>query len=446
MSTTAYTQRNQRSTLHTTTPKVDTSCQLYFAPRNTRCQPLYRPAALRRNGSLTPVSAMPVSPPVSPHALAAELSQASIKAISPQSWLGVLPWATDVNQFKSGDSSVAAGVALPRSAWRPDEEALICAASDCSLRFDLINRRHHCRKCGEVFCSSHSSRMVSLWPPSMSPGEHDVSTPPTPRATPKSTPRSSYVDLSSLAYAPSSSSSSKPPNFSNSSAFSVATSSEGSNSSSTPTSSPPNGRPFLGKPMSCRVCDSCYFNAPASAPQALLIPPPTSSNRSFMGSPKGPLSQSPPNSSNVPEWAQLTSTTRSSKSRSRSRHNSSPGASRSRRGSVSGSASSTPPSFVSTPPTSYDSFSVLGSNPGSHNKSRGVSPAASLRGTALLIHHPFPAITSATEDDDGDITDEELIEEEEEEEDDAHVPKAGMLVASETSFGPRGFDSLWSTF
>ncbi|SCZ89148.1 BZ3500_MvSof-1268-A1-R1_Chr1-1g00990 [Microbotryum saponariae] len=442
MSTTAYTQRNHRSTLHTTTPKVDTSCQLSFAPRNTRCQPLYRPAALRRNGSQTPVSAMPVSPPVSPHALAAELSQASIKAISPQSWLGVLPWASDVNHYKSGDSSVAAGVALPRSAWRPDEEALICAASDCSLRFDLINRRHHCRKCGEVFCSSHSSRMVSLWPPTMSPGEHDISTPPTPRATPKSTPRSSYVDLSSLAFA--ASSSSKSTNTSNS-AFSVAASSESSNSSSTPTSSPPNGRPFLGKPMSCRVCDSCYFNAPASVPQALLTPPPTSSTRSFMGSPKGPMSQSPPNSTNVPEWAQPTSTSRS-KSRSRSRHDSSSGLSRSRHGSASGSASSTPPSFVSTPPTSYDSFSVLGSNPGLHNKSRGVSPAASLRGAALLSHQPFPTVTSAIEDDDGDITDEELIEEEEEEEDDVHVPKAGMLVASETSFGPRGFDSLWSTF
>eukprot|EP00475_Leptophrys_vorax_P007044 TRINITY_DN1443_c0_g1_i1.p1 TRINITY_DN1443_c0_g1~~TRINITY_DN1443_c0_g1_i1.p1 ORF type:complete len:408 (-),score=90.34 TRINITY_DN1443_c0_g1_i1:487-1710(-) len=34
--------------------------------------------------------------------------------------------------------------------WVPDEERKFC--SGCGLEFTLVRRRHHCRKCGEVFC------------------------------------------------------------------------------------------------------------------------------------------------------------------------------------------------------------------------------------------------------------------------------------------------------
>ena len=32
----------------------------------------------------------------------------------------------------------------------------------CHVRFGAFNRRHHCRRCKRSFCSSHSSRKVTL--------------------------------------------------------------------------------------------------------------------------------------------------------------------------------------------------------------------------------------------------------------------------------------------
>ncbi|KAL7341857.1 hypothetical protein BJY59DRAFT_648086, partial [Rhodotorula toruloides] len=52
---------------------------------------------------------------------------------------------------------------LARVRQQPDDEAENCADPDCSLRFDLINRRHHCRTCGDIFCAAHSSRSTLLW-------------------------------------------------------------------------------------------------------------------------------------------------------------------------------------------------------------------------------------------------------------------------------------------
>jgi hypothetical protein len=37
--------------------------------------------------------------------------------------------------------------------WVPDTEALSCSQSQCQKQFSLTCRRHHCRACGEVFCS-----------------------------------------------------------------------------------------------------------------------------------------------------------------------------------------------------------------------------------------------------------------------------------------------------
>ncbi|KAJ3691760.1 hypothetical protein LUZ61_020924 [Rhynchospora tenuis] len=40
---------------------------------------------------------------------------------------------------------------LPRDFWMPDQSCRVCY--DCDSQFTLINRRHHCRICGRVFCS-----------------------------------------------------------------------------------------------------------------------------------------------------------------------------------------------------------------------------------------------------------------------------------------------------
>ncbi|KAJ2553073.1 hypothetical protein GGH95_005695, partial [Coemansia sp. RSA 1836] len=52
---------------------------------------------------------------------------------------------------------------LPESAWEPDEATAICR--QCSRRFSLFLRRHHCRRCGLVFCDGCSSHRILLASP-----------------------------------------------------------------------------------------------------------------------------------------------------------------------------------------------------------------------------------------------------------------------------------------
>ncbi|MCJ1232540.1 hypothetical protein MMC14_000493 [Varicellaria rhodocarpa] len=49
-----------------------------------------------------------------------------------------------------------------REHWKPDANATICDAPICHKSFNLFERRHHCRRCGHVFCNSHSHHIVPL--------------------------------------------------------------------------------------------------------------------------------------------------------------------------------------------------------------------------------------------------------------------------------------------
>ncbi len=50
--------------------------------------------------------------------------------------------------------------AMPQPRWRPDGEALECGA--CGAEFSLLRRRHHCRRCGGVFCDPCSAARERL--------------------------------------------------------------------------------------------------------------------------------------------------------------------------------------------------------------------------------------------------------------------------------------------
>eukprot|EP00033_Pygsuia_biforma_P002188 GCRY01002426.1.p1 GENE.GCRY01002426.1~~GCRY01002426.1.p1 ORF type:complete len:426 (+),score=15.50 GCRY01002426.1:237-1514(+) len=44
--------------------------------------------------------------------------------------------------------------------WVPDSEVQSC--KKCEAKFSLTNRRHHCRRCGQVFCGACSAKVVEL--------------------------------------------------------------------------------------------------------------------------------------------------------------------------------------------------------------------------------------------------------------------------------------------
>ncbi|XP_070389692.1 zinc finger FYVE domain-containing protein 21-like [Dermacentor albipictus] len=49
---------------------------------------------------------------------------------------------------------------LDEPPWTPDRETADCWR--CRSKFDFITRRHHCRRCGRVYCSSCCSRRLPL--------------------------------------------------------------------------------------------------------------------------------------------------------------------------------------------------------------------------------------------------------------------------------------------
>ncbi|GET87147.1 hypothetical protein, conserved [Leishmania tarentolae] len=51
---------------------------------------------------------------------------------------------------------------IPLDQWVPDANVVNCMAPDCSNSFSLFNRKHHCRMCGRVFCSSCCNHLVSI--------------------------------------------------------------------------------------------------------------------------------------------------------------------------------------------------------------------------------------------------------------------------------------------
>ncbi|GAA6031543.1 hypothetical protein JCM8097_006512 [Rhodosporidiobolus ruineniae] len=376
-----------RQRQHSAPAHSSTAVTLHFKERNSQKQPLYRPAALRRNGSISHDLFQP-SPPASPSLATAEAKQSWLSSLAPWS-----PSASDAPKELGG--ALVRGKMLPRAHWKPDEGAEQCADPDCTQRFDLMHRRHHCRTCGDIFCGAHSSRSTLLWPST----EDDAVPAFTPRGTPRQTPRSSAVDLPSLVAGYSVSPTS--------SYISTATVSSASSSthSSTPTSSPPNPSSM---PVSARVCDRCYFSAPTATGSCapLLTPPivlPSHVPWAFgaASSSSRPLTLRHPRGSS-------TSRSRSRASSPSHLSHSPPGliavaTSRSRQGSAASSSSAASAanslaSEYSTPSTSVEGLPYTAS---SSSLSSKVGRSSSLRGRACQPYRPRAAFVLREEDGEG---------------------------------------------
>ena len=44
--------------------------------------------------------------------------------------------------------------------WVPDENVSVCY--NCNVTFSLLNRRHHCRNCGKIFCGPCSKYFIEI--------------------------------------------------------------------------------------------------------------------------------------------------------------------------------------------------------------------------------------------------------------------------------------------
>jgi hypothetical protein len=113
-------------------------CRQLHPPKS----PLYRPAVLR-----------PLSRPLSP--TSDEVFFKSEYSVSSE--------APDTVDLSSEPEEDTAPTGPPsREHWKPDSLASICDAPACTRNFGLVVRRHHCRRCGNVFCHSHAARFLPL--------------------------------------------------------------------------------------------------------------------------------------------------------------------------------------------------------------------------------------------------------------------------------------------
>mmetsp|Transcript_14282 Transcript_14282/g.17259 ORF Transcript_14282/g.17259 Transcript_14282/m.17259 type:complete len:579 (-) Transcript_14282:391-2127(-) len=68
-------------------------------------------------------------------------------------------------QQQSAQYDTTTGVRRSPPEWVPDANAMSCMSPVCGVSFDTLERRHHCRYCGQIYCSNCSSKYV-LMPPS----------------------------------------------------------------------------------------------------------------------------------------------------------------------------------------------------------------------------------------------------------------------------------------
>ena len=52
-------------------------------------------------------------------------------------------------------------IPIPPAFWVPDSSSAECTAPDCRDPFTLLNRRHHCRTCGRLYCSHCTSKQLT---------------------------------------------------------------------------------------------------------------------------------------------------------------------------------------------------------------------------------------------------------------------------------------------
>lgn len=125
--------------------------------------PLYVPAVLRPTDPPKRVTRQsPLTPPQSHSNSLDDLENA--RTVSRRSTgdsgkfgLGAI---TEAEWSSEGLSKVTA---MPtREHWKPDAESTICDDATCTRYFSYFTRRHHCRRCGNIFCDLHSAYFIPL--------------------------------------------------------------------------------------------------------------------------------------------------------------------------------------------------------------------------------------------------------------------------------------------
>ncbi|PYI00367.1 hypothetical protein BO78DRAFT_44944 [Aspergillus sclerotiicarbonarius CBS 121057] len=129
--------------------------------------PLYVPAALRPMERPQKASSPP-TPPRSVHGSLDSLNESEVGVpVSRRSTMESYNSAPAVSKLAEDEwmknEHLGEVTGLPtRDHWKADSASPNCDSPTCRSSFGIFLRRHHCRHCGHVFCSSHTPHVVPL--------------------------------------------------------------------------------------------------------------------------------------------------------------------------------------------------------------------------------------------------------------------------------------------
>ncbi|KAJ9645612.1 uncharacterized protein PV06_07714 [Exophiala oligosperma] len=121
--------------------------------------PLYVPAALRPTEHFYTPS--PMTPPKSLHGSLDNLENAEPQVASPEHQYPLDLESYDPDWVQEEELGEVTGPPT-KEHWKPDEASPTCDSPECRSTFNLFVRKHHCRHCGHIFCSSHTPFTIPL--------------------------------------------------------------------------------------------------------------------------------------------------------------------------------------------------------------------------------------------------------------------------------------------
>lgn len=125
--------------------------------------PLYVPAVLRPTEF--PSKSSPPTPPRSLHDSLDILEDSDLEAeiIRRAQEEGKTPQEIVAEHNWVGEEELGEVTGLPtREHWKPDAASPTCDSPKCRSSFNIFVRKHHCRHCGHIFCSSHTTYTIPL--------------------------------------------------------------------------------------------------------------------------------------------------------------------------------------------------------------------------------------------------------------------------------------------
>ncbi|KAK2762317.1 hypothetical protein FQN54_001327 [Arachnomyces sp. PD_36] len=156
-----------RATTTTTTSNTSNTSNPHQLPLQSRQlrppkSPLYVPAALRPTER-----AVRPSPPTPPRSVHGSLDSLVVGDPNPISRRSTADSKNEISRRAEDewmkDEHLGLVTGLPtREHWKADSASPSCDSPTCRTSFGIFLRRHHCRHCGHVFCSSHTPHTVPL--------------------------------------------------------------------------------------------------------------------------------------------------------------------------------------------------------------------------------------------------------------------------------------------